>query len=55
MIYSEATYFQGYHFKHIADYHEHRRLQGIRRRNQSAISAMVRAIPPQRNFRLASV
>lgn len=32
MSYSEASYFDGYHFQHIAAWEEMRRLQGIRAR-----------------------
>lgn len=30
--YAEASYFDGYHYQHIAAWQEMRRLQGIRRR-----------------------
>lgn len=37
MCYAEASYFDGYHFQHIAAWLEFRRLQGIRRRNAAMI------------------
>jgi hypothetical protein len=40
MIYSEASYFEGYHFAHIAAYEDAQRLHRIRTRNASAIARM---------------
>lgn len=37
--YSEASYFDGAHFKHIADWLEHRRLRAIWVRELSIINA----------------
>lgn len=34
MNYSEASYFDGYHFQHIAAFMERKRLRDIERRNQ---------------------
>lgn len=39
MLYSEASYFDGYHFQHIAAYEEHKRIERIR---TTAIKAMDR-------------
>lgn len=39
VLYSEASYFDGYHFQHIADFEEHKRLQRIR---TTAIKALDR-------------
>lgn len=30
MIYAEASYFDGYHFQHIAAWQDHKRLERIR-------------------------
>lgn len=35
--YSEAAYFEGYHFQHIADFQEQQRLRRIRKAAQSAV------------------
>lgn len=32
MLYSEASYFDGYHFKHIADWQEKKRLERIKKK-----------------------
>lgn len=37
MIYSEASYFDGYHYQHIADWQEHQRLERIRREAQKLV------------------
>lgn len=34
MDYAEASYFDGYHFKHIAAWLDEKRLKDIRKRNQ---------------------
>lgn len=34
--YSEASYFDGYHYQHIAAFEEHKRLKAIERRNRVA-------------------
>lgn len=36
VLYSEASYFDGYHFQHIAAWEDHNRLERIRRDNQRA-------------------
>jgi hypothetical protein len=38
-MYAELTYFDGAHFKHIADYHEHLR---VKRLHKQACQAMQR-------------
>lgn len=30
-MYAELSYFEGYHFKHLADWQEHQRLEAIER------------------------
>ena len=47
MIYSEASYFDGYHFAHIAAFEEHKRLQRINAANAKAL----RSIERRRNGR----
>lgn len=47
MMYAEASYFDGYHFQHIAAYHEELRLRRIRK---DAVKA-VRTIERRRNGR----
>lgn len=37
MLYSEASYFDGYHFAHIAARNEHIRLEWLRKRNEAAL------------------
>lgn len=39
MIYSEASYFDGFHFAHIAARDEHNRLTAISKRNSAALAA----------------
>lgn len=39
VLYAEASYFDGYHFQHIAAYEEHKRIERIR---TTAIKAMDR-------------
>lgn len=39
VLYSEASYFDGYHFQHIADFEEHKRIARIR---TTAIKALDR-------------
>ena len=34
MDYAEASYFEGYHFQHIAAWRENARVKGIQRRHQ---------------------
>lgn len=38
-MYAELSYFDGYHFQHIADYHEHLRIERLHRQ---AVLAMQR-------------
>lgn len=40
--YSEASYFDGYHFQHIADFQEEQRLRRIRKSAQQAVRSMER-------------
>lgn len=42
MIYSEAAYFDGYHFAHIAAFEEHKRLQRIAAANRTALRSIER-------------
>jgi hypothetical protein len=43
--YSEAAFFDGYHFQHIAAYQEEQRLRGIRKRCQQHLARERRATP----------
>ena len=43
-MYAELSYFDGYHFQHIADYHEHRRIRRL-------TAAARRAIQGARGFK----
>lgn len=43
--YSEAAFFDGYHFAHIAAYQEELRLRGIRKRFDQHIARERRASP----------
>jgi len=36
MLYSEASYFDGYHFQHIASYYEHLRIKRIAAKAEQA-------------------
>lgn len=47
MLYSEASYFDGYHFAHIAAYDEAKRLKAINAANTKAL----RSIERRRNGR----
>jgi hypothetical protein len=38
MNYAEQSYFEGYHFQHIAAYHEKKRLSAILQRNQRMLA-----------------
>ncbi len=40
--YSEASYFDGYYYQHIAAYEEHKRLKEIDRRNRVAYERSAR-------------
>lgn len=51
--YSEASYFDGFHFQHIAAYQEELRLRGIRKRCLQHIERERRATP--RGPRLALI
>lgn len=53
MLYGEASYFEGYHFAHIAAYEEEQRLRFLRRRATQAIERERRARP--RGARLSLV
>lgn len=39
MNYAEAAYFDGYHFQHIAAYHEDLRLKAIDKRNRQCFKS----------------
>jgi hypothetical protein len=47
MIYAEAAYFQDYHFQHIADFYDHRRIQRLTAQAQSVIRRARGAGRPQ--------
>ena len=37
VLYSEAAYFDGYHFRHIAAWEDHRRVQRLRNEARRAV------------------
>lgn len=42
MDYAEASYFDGYHFQHIAAYNEEQRLRRIRKESRAAAERQMR-------------
>jgi hypothetical protein len=47
-MYAELSYFDGAHFQHIADWHEHKRLERIDQRARQAFRRKLR--PRLRDF-----
>lgn len=39
MLYNEASYFEGYHFQHIADWYDHTRQANRRRQELKLLAA----------------
>lgn len=42
MMYAEASYFDGYHFQHIAAYEEEKRLERIRKDSRKMVERALR-------------
>ncbi len=45
MLYAEAAYFDGAHVQHIADYHEHLRLERLRQQARKRGNLLFRSGP----------
>lgn len=54
MIYSEASYFDGYHFAHIAARDEHLRLQRIRKDAAKCVRSIERRNGSRARLRLVA-